>query len=380
MIKLIGQLYPQIYMSELSDLISVFKQFLPDASVQSIVPFGNGHINDTYKVTLLEPKSSYILQKKNHFVFKDIENMMLNIQKVTEHIRAKLISDQVEETEKKVMTYLPASNEKLYYKTEVGDYWTVCVFVENCVTVENVKLLSQAFNTGKAFGIFQKQLEELPGSSLAYTIPDFHNGIKRLNNFKEAISKASRSRIQKIEKEVDLLTDISGEMTAIQRMLDSGALPLRITHNDTKINNVLFDPDENILCIIDLDTVMPGTILFDFGDAVRTICNAADEDEQDTSKIEFNSSFFKAFTEGYLSEALAFLTPKELDLLHLSGIYMTWEQALRFATDYLSGDIYYKIKYPEHNLVRTKAQTTYLQILLSQKSFMSQFISSKTEK
>jgi hypothetical protein len=232
--------------SEKSVLINIFHQFLPDANVQSIIPFGNGHINDTYKVTLRDQKISYILQKKNHFVFKDIENMMANIQKVTNHIRIQLVAESVSEIERKVMTYLPASDSKLFFKTKEGEFWTVCVFIENCITIESVNLPSQAFHTGKAFGIFQKQLKALPGSELVHTIPDFHNGIIRFTQFKEAIKSASKEKIQRIDAEIELLSNIANEMTEIQKFLDNGILPLRITHNDTKINNVLFDSDENI--------------------------------------------------------------------------------------------------------------------------------------
>ena len=358
----------------------IFHQFLPGSVIHSVEPFGNGHINDTFKVTVEPEGKAYILQKKNHFVFKDIDGMMTNIQKVTGHIRKKCMSQRMADADRRVMTYLPANNGKYYFRTDTGDYWTVCIFIENSITIEKVTNVKQAWNTGKAFGIFQQQLEDLPGASLKDTIPNFHNGIKRFNDFNESLQNAPKERLHHLKEETEILTSLAEEMMTVQTMLDTGVLPLRITHNDTKINNVLFDQEENILCIIDLDTVMPGTVLFDFGDAVRTLCNTGAEDDRDVSTIQLNQPFFTSFSEGYLSIAKSFLTPKEWEWLPVAGIYMTWEQALRFGTDYLNGDVYYKIKYPEHNLFRTKAQTAYLRNLLKNKSFMTNTIFAQVSK
>ncbi len=327
-------------------------------------PFGHGHINDTYLIkTEGESNPDYILQRKNHLIFKNIAGMMNNIVLATSHIRKKLILNGEDEIERKVMTYLPAADHNYYILDEESNYWTMCLFIKESHGIEEVTNSNQAFSAGKAFGQFQNQLSDLKGSLLIETIPNFHNGKFRHGQLLQAVEENKARRLDSIRSETESLLARAPKMTQLQDWLDSGELPLRITHNDTKINNVLYDHNDNILCIIDLDTVMPGSALFDFGDAIRTLGNTAPEDEPNLEKIGFNRDYYTAFAQGYLSESSNFLTPKEWENLAFSCCYMAWEQAIRFLTDYLNGDTYYKIAYPEHNRVRTLAQLRYLEVL-----------------
>jgi serine/threonine protein kinase len=289
--------------------------------------------------------------------------MLNNIRLVTDHIRAKLISAGEAEPDRKVMNYLSTSDGKQFVQDESGNYWTLFLFIRDSHGIEEVTLAEQALSSGKAFGKFQLQLSDLDGASLIETIPNFHNGKFRYQQFLEAISLDKAGRCAEMRQEIELLMQRAKEMLQLQDLLDNRKIPLRITHNDTKINNILYDPDDQILCIIDLDTVMPGTILFDFGDAIRTLCNSAAEDEPDLSKIGFKSDYFESFAKGYLSESSQFLTDLEKENLVFSCRYMVWEQTIRFLSDYLNGDSYYKISYPKHNKDRSLSQLRYLEVL-----------------
>jgi hypothetical protein len=340
-------------------------------SVSEWKSFGHGHINDTYLIkTSSDYTPDYILQRKNHLIFKNIEGMMNNIMLATGHIRSKLILDGEDEIDRKVMTYLPAADQNYYVLDEDSNYWTICLYIRGSHGIEEVTNSNQAYSAGKAFGHFQFLLSDLQGSKLIETIPNFHNGKFRYKQLLQAIEENRAGRLESIKKETDALLARADEMTQLQDWLDNSELPLRTTHNDTKINNVLYDDRDNILCIIDLDTVMPGSSLFDFGDAIRTLGNTAPEDEPDLKKIGFHREYYTAFAEGYLSESGSFLVPKERNNLAYSCRYMAWEQAIRFLADYLNGDTYYKISYPEHNRVRTLAQLRYLEVLEENREYM----------
>ncbi len=352
---------------KINHLLAQFGMALPVAGWR---PFGHGHINDTYLVETPGDKPDWILQRKNHLVFIDIDGMMSNIIRVTNHIRKKLLAEGEPEPERKVMTYIPTPDNRYYVKDEEGNYWTLFLFVRGSHGIEEVTRPQQAFSAGKAFGHFQNLLADLPGSLLVETIPGFHNGKRRLAQFTNALESDRAGRVPGMQTEIGKLLDRASEMTALQEWIDNGELPLRITHNDTKINNVLYDGNGEILCIIDLDTVMPGSALFDFGDAIRTLGNRAAEDEPQLDRIGFNSEYYQAFAEGYLSESRRFLTPKEAQNLAFSCRYMAWEQSVRFLTDYLNGDVYYKTAYPGHNRVRTLAQIRYLEVMEENAGFM----------
>ncbi len=293
---------------------------------------------------------------------------------VVEHIRKKLAAEGETEIERKVMTYIPGPDGRYFFEDKEGNYWTLFLFIKGSHGIEEVTNTNQAYSAGKAFGHFQLQLSDLPGNLMVETIPNFHNGKFRLGQFKTAIGEDKAGRVAQMLPIIDNLLSRADEMTRLQDWLDKGELPLRITHNDTKINNVLFDDNEDILCVIDLDTVMPGSALFDFGDAIRTLGNTADENETDINKVGFNRDYYKAFAQGYLSESGDFLTPKERENLAFSCRYMVWEQTIRFLTDYLNGDVYYKIAYPEHNHIRTLSQFRYLEVMDQNIGFMEQVL------
>ncbi|MEI6678462.1 MAG: aminoglycoside phosphotransferase family protein [Mariniphaga sp.] len=355
-----------------SELVSKFDIEL---NINDIAPFGTGHINDTYLVSTSPSEApDYILQRKNHKIFKNVPGMMKNIVISTNHIRNKLTAAGVAEVHRKVMTYFAAKDGEMFVNDAEGNFWTLFLCISDCRVVENIQQPEQAFSAARAFGHFQLQLADLPGESLIETIPNFHNGISRLNDFQTAILKDAAGRVSENQVFINAILNRSAEMTSLQRWLDDKTLPLRITHNDTKINNILFDQDNNTLCVIDLDTVMPGSALYDFGDAIRTLGNTAPEDEPDIAKIAFNKAIYEAFAKGYLSEAKTFLIQKEIDNLAFSCRYMAWEQAMRFFTDYLNGDTYYKTDYPGHNLVRTKAQLRYLEVLEANKAVMEAIV------
>ncbi len=351
-------------------ILSLLECFDMKVPVVEWKPYGHGYINDTYLVKTPENIPDFLIQRKNHLIFKNIGGMMNNILLVTNHIRKKLLSDGEREIERKVMTYIPTAANEYFVKDEEGNFWTLFLFVRNSHGIEEVSNVNQAYSAGKAFGHFQFQLSDLPGRLLVETIPYFHNGKFRLAQFRDAISNDAAGRVIPMQPVIDTLLDRAPEMIRLQEWLDTGQIPLRITHNDTKINNVLYDDKDEILCIIDLDTVMPGSPLFDFGDAIRSLGNTAPEDEPNLSKIGLNREYYQAFASGYLSESGQFLTTMERENLPFSCRYMVWEQSVRFLTDYLNGDTYYKIAYPEHNRVRALAQLRYLEVMESNRDFM----------
>jgi len=329
-------------------LSSITTQFFGFQELIESSPFGSGHINDTFKITLKitgHPKS-FLLQRINHRVFRNPEAVMRNIQLVADHLSASTYSG-------KVLAPVLTLKKELFYLDENENYWRVFPFFENTRSFQKVENERQAFEAARAFGAFFKALTDLEIQQLKVTIPNFHNGLKRLKNFEKAVEKARIVRSIVSREEVDF---ILAHQTIFQKIA-ALKLPERTTHNDTKINNLLFDSKgEKAVAVIDLDTLMPGTILSDFGDMARTFTNAADEDASDLTKVEMRQSIFTALHEGFLSETGSILTEVEKENLFEGAKWMTLMQALRFLTDFLEGDVYYKIKYPEHNLVRARNQ------------------------
>jgi hypothetical protein len=344
-------------MDEKNDLFiktlnGIVKKFHITDEIDTIIPFGNGHINDTYLVKSLS--KNYILQRKNHLIFKDIHGMMENIIRVTTHIRAKLEKQGIQDIQRRVIRHLQVDDNQYYYKDNAGNFWTLFDFIPGSVSVEKISNSEQAYDTGKAFGRFQNLIADIGGRSLNETIANFHNIYFRLTNFENAINENRVDRLSGVAEWVDELQNQAEEMKTLQKLLDTKQVPLRITHNDTKINNILFDlKTGEPLCIIDLDTVMPGLIHFDFGDAMRSGASTAEEDEKDRNKIDFKLEIFEKFTDGFLSETKSFLTDLEKNYLAHAVKFMTYIMGLRFLTDYLQGDVYYKIAYPDHNLIRS---------------------------
>ncbi len=335
----------------------IVAQFRIRGEVSDIVAFGNGHINDTYLVTTTSKDTpDYVLQRKNHLIFKDVPGMMENIVRVGQHIREKLVNANVTDVDRRVITHIPTNSDAYFFQDDSGNYWTLCLNITNSRSVEMIENPHQAWLTGKAFGQFQNQLADLPAPQLNETIVDFHNIEFRYRNFRKALEINYNNRAALVQSEIEFALAHEKEMHTLIQAQRSGLIPIRITHNDTKINNVLFDENNEVLCVIDLDTVMPGLVHFDFGDAIRTGASTAAEDETDLDKMSIDLKVFEAFTKGFLEETKSVLTSSETGLLPHSAKFMTFIMGLRFLTDYLEGDVYYKIKHPEHNLQRARAQ------------------------
>ena len=330
-------------------------RFAVEGAVTDIVPLGNGLINDTFRVFTDGP-DDYVLQRINQAIFQDVDLLQHNIDCVTRHIREKLVAAGESDIDRKVLRFLPERETGKSYWTDGTQWWRLSVFIRDALTFEAVTP-EYAGYAGVAFGRFEAMLADLP-DKLGETIPDFHNMELRSRQLREAVAADAAGRMAQAEVRalVDAVFAREAEMCKAERLFREGVLPKRICHCDTKVSNMLFDRDGSILCVIDLDTVMPSFVFSDFGDFLRTAANTGAEDDPDLSKVSFNMDIFKAFAGGYLSTAGTFLTPVERENLPFAATLFPYMQAVRFLADYINGDTYYKIRYPEHNLVRTKAQ------------------------
>lgn len=343
----------------MTDLKKIISKFSIEGTVSDIRPFGSGLINDTYKVETSESGCpDYILQRINHHIFQDVDMLQSNIEAVTCHIRKKLEAAGEPDIDRKVLHFIPTPEGKTYCKDE-DSWWRMMVFIPNAHTYETVNPKFSYF-AGRAFGNFQSMLSDLD-RPLGETIPDFHNMEFRLKQFHDALEKNAAGRANEVKYYIDEIEKRSEEMCKAERLHREGLLPKRICHCDTKVNNMMFDDNGDVLCVIDLDTVMPSYIFSDYGDFLRTGANTGAEDDPDLDKVNFNMEIFEAFTKGYLESARSFLLPVEIENLPYAAALFPYMQCVRFLTDYLNGDTYYKIQYPEHNLVRTKAQFKLLQ-------------------
>jgi Ser/Thr protein kinase RdoA (MazF antagonist) len=255
-----------------------------------------------------------------------------------------------------VLTLVPAKNNQMYFKDTEGNFWRIFYFIERSIRYDLVRTQQQANEGGRAFGQFQRWLSDFNPGILKETIPYFHNIEKRYNKFINVIAADPTGRVKEVESEIEFVMERINTMETILRNGEAGKIPLRITHNDTKFNNVLFDEKDKAICVIDLDTVMPGYLAYDFGDSIRTIVNTAAEDEKELQKIDVNLQFFKAFTSGFLKETTGLLSKEEIELLPMGALLLPYIMGLRFLTDYVEGDVYYKIHSPGHNLQRARAQ------------------------
>jgi hypothetical protein len=320
----------------------------------SAVPFGNGHINDTLKVTNSKGEIKYILQRINHHIFTNVDMLQNNIFTVTSHIREKLVARGEQDVDRKVLTFIPAKDGKLYH-FDGDSYWRVCLFIPRSKSFEEVTP-QLSYEAGKAFGDFQTMLSDLPADALGETIPNFHNMEFRLKQFRDAVEANAAGRLEEVKDLVAEIEKRAKDMCIQEELYREGKLKKRTNHCDTKVNNIMFDEEGKVLCVIDLDTVMPGFVLSDIGDFIRTGANTGAEDDENLDNVEVNLEIFEAYTRGYMETAKAFLTPQEIKLLPYGGRLLTYMQTVRFLTDYINGDTYYKIHSPKHNLVRTKAQ------------------------
>ena len=335
--------------AELQNVIARFPQI---RKIKEIKPIQSGLINRTYRV-VTDEADDYVLQCINHQVFTDVDLLQHNIECVTSHIRAKLIARGEQDVERKVLRFLSTPEGKTYYFDGVH-YWRVCVYIRGSHTQTEVTP-DTAYLVGLKFGEFESMLADLP-DKLDETIPDFHNMEFRMAQLREAVQADKAGRREKVQALIDGIERDAEEMCLAERLYREGKLPKRVCHCDTKVSNMLFDADGKVLCIIDLDTVMPSFVFSDFGDFLRTAACTAAEDEPDTGKIHFNREIFRAFTKGYLESAVSFLTPLEIEMLPYAVRLFPYMQAVRFLTDYLNGDSYYRIQYAEHNRARALAQ------------------------
>ena len=343
--------------TSITEIISQFRLQNPVAEPK---PLKVGLINDSYIIPAAEAgEESYFLQRINHHIFTNVDGLQRNIQIVTDHIRQKLLAQGIHDVDNRVLRLIPTHDGGLYYKTAEGDYWRVYHFISAGHSAERVTPES-AYLAGVAFGQFQNQLADLRHDALCESIPNFHNIEFRLRQLKEAVSADAAGRLADSKDILAELERRAEDMCLAERLFREGKLPKRINHCDTKVNNMLFDDEGKPLCIVDLDTVMPGFVFSDFGDFMRTAANTAAEDEKNLDNIHVDMQVFEAYTKGYLQEA-RFLTPQEKELLPYGCRLLSYMQTVRFFTDWLNGDVYYKIQYAEHNLVRTRAQLRLLE-------------------
>lgn len=352
---------------------NILRQFELDFPPSSVSSYGQGHINRTYLVET-SGNERYILQGINKTVFPRPEELMENIVKVTLYLK-----DMIEKSggnpDRETLTLVPALDGKSFFKDEEGEYYRVYRFIEDAVTLNAVGQLTDFYESGIAFGRFQSMLRDFPAETLHCVIPDFHNTAKRFLALEKAVELDTCGRKEEVKKEIDFIWERRQEMSLLADMQKAGALPLRVTHNDTKLNNVMLDKKSHkALCVIDLDTVMPGSALYDFGDALRMGGSAAAEDETDLDKVRFEAAAFEAFARGYLSEMKDALTETEIALLPLSVKLMTYESGVRFLTDYLNGDTYFKIHREHHNLDRARNQFKLVADIASKEALLAEAV------
>jgi hypothetical protein len=339
-------------------------------------PYGSGHINDTFAVAYRQggARVRYIHQRINQRVFQDVPALMSNIERVTVHVRAALARAGVRDP-RSALTLVPASDGRSFHRDVEGDYWRTYVFIEGARTYDVIESDRQAFEAARAFGRFQALLADLPPPRLHETIPDFHHTPRRFAAFEAALDADAHGRAASCRAEIDQFLAWKPEASRLMALRESGQLPERVTHNDTKLNNVMLDDaTQEGICVIDLDTVMPGLSLYDFGDMVRTATNSGAEDERDLAKVGCRLDMFEALARGYLETARAFLSPLELANLAFAGRLLTMECGVRFLTDHLKGDVYFKIKREGHNLDRCRTQLKLVQEMIRLESRMQQIV------
>jgi hypothetical protein len=343
----------------MNHLFQIINQFSTTGNIIDIKPFGSGHIHETYRV-VTEPDSAddYVLQLINTNVFRDPEAVMHNIDLVTGHIGMKLKASGMSDAGRRVLTPVKLRNGQIMYRDQANKVWRCFIFITNHKTFDKAVSDEQVYEGGKAYGNFLQMLSDLPASNIRDTIPGFHDLDLRLTQFDDACRTGLKERITETRHEIEMLSARKNEMRTILQLGKNGKIPVRIVHHDTKINNVLFDSNGRGLCVIDLDTVMPGFVHDDFGDSIRTFTNTGEEDDANLDNISMNIRYFEAFARGFLEQAGSMLCQVEKDYLALSARVMTYMQSLRFLTDYLNRDIYYRIHHPNHNLQRTRAQIT----------------------
>ncbi|MFY0714885.1 phosphotransferase [Seonamhaeicola sp. NFXS20] len=349
----------------LKELESISNQFCNLDKLVAFKPLASGHINDTFLIET-QKKLFFVLQRINHGVFKDVPNLIKNKVLVSKHLKEKLSHLSQAELKRRVLSFVETINGENYYVDSYGNYWNMMEYINDSITYQTVKSKEIAFEGGKLIGNFLNLTSDFNASKLVEVIPNFHDMSFRFSQFEASLKNASKERLDKANNYIDIVWELKEEMHILQHLKETGKIKVRVTHNDTKISNVLFDKNKKGLCVIDTDTVMPGIVHYDFGDAIRTICNTANEDEKDLNKVSFNLEYYKAYVKGFLEELNSALTPLEIKYLPLGAKTMIFIMALRFLTDYLNNDTYYKTSYPEHNLDRSKNQFKLIESLNEQ--------------
>ncbi len=342
----------------------VLPNFQFEGSFASVEELQSGNIHNTFRLTFRGAggrEMRYALQHINSYVFKDPRAVMRNMALVLDHLRGCYVSEGID-PKRRMLELIPTLDGHVLYEDKDQEFWRAYHFIEGATAHDRVDCPERFLEAGRGFGEFQRRLHDFPAEALTETIPNFHNTPKRFYAFVASVDADRAGRVRDLEKEIDFVFDRRKVTHEIVGRIASGELPLRATHNDTKINNVMIDDDTGrATCVIDLDTVMPGSVLYDFGDAIRFGASTAAEDEPDLTKVSLDLDLFTRFARGYLSEVNGFLSPGELRLLPLGAKVITCEQVIRFLTDYIDGDLYFKVKDPQHNLVRARAQMRLLE-------------------
>lgn len=341
----------------LEDAIYAFG-FGPQCSY--VKPFGEGHINETYALYMPLPNGEdaplYVLQRINTNVFKNPSEVMENIFGVTEYLRD-IIRRDGGDLDREALSYIKTKSGESYFEDDNGQAWRCMHYVPNSVCYQQVERPEQFYQSAISFGHFLRQLGDYPAESLHETIPQFHDTVKRFKDFEDAQRKDVKNRARTCRKEIEFALNREKDCGVLMEQLEKGLLPLRVTHNDTKLNNIMFDKDtDQGLCVIDLDTIMPGLAANDFGDSIRFGASTAEEDEKDLDKVHFDINLYEMYVKGYLEMAREVMTETEIESLSWGARLMTLECGMRFLADYLQGDVYFKTAYPEHNLVRARTQ------------------------
>ena len=360
-----------------SKLRHVSKQFQIYGEIRHAELCKIGHINETYTASYDQGgiEVRYVHQKINKSVFKKPVQVMDNVMRVTRHIRRHLEETEAADLTRRVLTVVPTRSGRPFWRDENGDYWRTFVFIENVETFEAIETPKQAYEAAHAFGLFQQQLVDLPGKRMHETIPDFHNSRKRFEALEEAIADDHFGRVRSAVLEIKFALKHEKIVDVILRLMSQGRIPERITHNDTKFNNVMLDVKSgSALCVVDLDTVMPGCALYDFGDMVRTTTSPTLEDEPDLSKVEMRLPMFKQLARGYLNSAGGFLNKTERAHIAFSGKLITFTIGIRFLTDYLNGDTYFRVHRPHHNLDRSRTQFKLVESIERKEDKMQDFV------
>lgn len=358
-------------MEHLKQILASFPEV---GEVKEITALTSGLINQTYLVKTVAGDTDYVLQRINNQIFTDVDLLQHNIEVVTGHIRNLLEVRNDTDIDRKVLRFLQANNGKTYICDAEGGYWRVSVFIKGSITVSEVTPES-SYLVGLKFGEFQAMLADVP-ETLGEVIPDFHNMEFRLSQLNDAIRTNAANRLSEVQDLVDDILEDAERMCQAEQLYRENKLPKRICHCDTKVSNMLFDQNGEVLCVIDLDTVMPSFIFSDFGDFLRSAANTGKEDDKDLNNVTFNFEIFKEFARGYIEGARSFLTPLEIELLPYAAQLFPYMQAVRFLADYLNGDTYYKTLYADHNLVRTRAQYKLYQEVTAATPLMEEYIKS----